>query len=89
MSSFSGKKESKSNSKKPEQSHKINFNDEDDLKEVLSTISKKNKSNGNGNIAEKVISFFASHVALTAIIAVYLIICGIAGNIYAVYNLIF
>lgn len=86
MSSFSGKKQ---DSKKQSQiAKKIDFNDEDSVKDVLSQISKNSKS-GSKNVAERLITFFSSHVALTAVIAVYLIVSGIVGNIYAICNLIF
>lgn len=64
--------------------NEIDFNNPDSFKQIINNSANKKKS--KQNIYDKVISYVTLNVKKIAIIAVYLVLSGIIGNIVFIIN---
>lgn len=60
---------------------KVNFNDEDSLQDIVKQITKDQKKNSKSDWPQKLIGMFTKNMGITAGAAIYLIICGLIGNV--------
>lgn len=65
---------------------KVNFNDEDSIQNIIHEIASDKSKNKNGKapFPQRVIAFFTKNISITAVIAIYFIVCGILSNIFFV-----
>jgi len=67
----------------------IDFNNPESFKKIVSEITKsKKKKFSFKNLSGTVIGFVMSNMVVTAIIAIYLLICGITLNVIWISSLI-